>query len=143
MKVIKAYPPNFSAIAKVFPVKGKKGILYAWGDRIYNPDGVKVEQWLLDHEAVHGQRQLMGIVRHEYDGPVEAWWDMYLREPIFRLEEEILAHRAEWLSYVHHHNVPLALWEASQYLTSMAMRLSSPLYGSMISYDKAREVIRG
>lgn len=133
MKVIRAFPPNFSAIAKVFPIKGKPGILYAWGDTIYNPSDVKVTPWIRDHEEVHGKRQMsIGFL---YSG-TERWWTNYLVSPQFRLEEELLAHQAEYRSYVEHNSGGYG-----SYLDTVAHRLSSALYGNLITFHGARELI--
>lgn len=141
MKIIKAYPPNFSEIAKVFPVKGKQGILYAWGDRIYNPSGIAIPSYLVAHEEVHGKRQLevpfswSNLV--DKDAKVNAWWQAYIDHPEFRLQEEIPAHRAEFRAYrdARTSGVP-------NYLAMMASRLSGPLYGYLIGFDHALEIIR-
>lgn len=134
MKIIKAYPPNFSQLKKAFPfIVGRPGILYAWGDRIYNPSGVKVQPWLLAHEEVHGRQQ-----RIAYD--TQAWWEAYIRLPNFRLREELEAHRVEWKAYLSTfpENSP---FDPCPYLERMAERLSSPLYGNMISKAEAKHEI--
>jgi hypothetical protein len=125
MKVIRAYPPNFSELAKVFPIKGKPGILYAWGDRLYNPSGVKVTPWILAHEETHGSQQM-------HFGLDEWWWN-YINKADFRRIEEVLAHRYEWLAY----SGP----DPDAYLDMMSKRLSSPLYGRLLTYDAARRAI--
>lgn len=129
MKVIKAYPPNFSVLAKRFPIKGKPGILYAWGDTLYNPSGVKVTPWIMSHEEVHGGRQKRS--------GLDAWWDNYMKIPGYRLYEELLAHQAEWQAFLRYSNEP-----SSPYLDLIATRLSSPLYGSMVAYEDARLAIK-
>lgn len=140
MKVIRAFPPNFAAIAKAFPyVKGRQGIMYAWGDTIYNPSGVAVTPWVKDHEEVHGKRQCeLGLRGMPMDCNKAAaiWWNLYLSEPDFRLEEELLAHQAEYLSYTKHNSGGYG-----SYLDTVAHRLSSALYGNLISFNEARELI--
>jgi hypothetical protein len=125
MKVLKGYPPNFAALAKVFPIKGKPGILYAWGDKLWNPSGVAVTPWIMAHEMVHGDRQLgMGL---------EQWWQRYIDSAVFRYDEEILAHQAEWNAYTGP--------DAARYLDLISARLASPLYGHLLTYYEAREAI--
>jgi hypothetical protein len=124
-KIIKAFPPNWPALAKVFPIKGRPQIVYAWGDLIFNPSGVALPPWVLAHEGVHGERQkVMGI---------SGWWDTYCMDPDFRLNEEILAHRVEWGTY--------AGPKREHYLKVMAKRLSSPLYGSLVTEAEAVDLI--
>lgn len=133
MKIIRAYPPNFGAIKKAFPyVAGRPGILYAWGDRIYNPTGVSIVPWVRDHEQVHGESQM------RLGSSVKSWWDLYLHDPQFRLQEEILAHQQEWQTY---QKTKGTTW-GEDYLYLIAKRLSSPLYGSMTTYDEAVKAIQ-
>lgn len=132
MKIIKAFPPNFAELSLAFPIKGVPGILYAWGDTIYNPSGIKVPHQLVAHEEVHGKRQ-QDHWHSANVGAVDIWWGRYILDPAFRLAEEILAHRAEWRAY----EGP----DAEMYLERMAERLSSPLYGYLISRFDAREEI--
>ena len=131
MKVIKSFPPNFTKISKAFPVvKGKPGILYAYGSTLYNPTGITVAPWIVAHEAIHMSRQ-------EARG-VEAWWDMYLVDDKFRLFEEVLAHRAEYHAFDNWNHNPRKL---ARYLDVMAERLSGPLYGRLISKAGAMDLI--
>lgn len=133
MKIIKAYPPNFSLLSKHFPIKGKPGILYAWGDVLYNPSGVKVTPWVMAHEEVHGMRQLpMGL---------DNWWKWYIGDSPFRLAEELLAHRAEWQSFKTEHVFDPGVFRILNYLNTISTRLSSPLYGSLLSFEEAKRRI--
>lgn len=141
MKIIKAYPPNYVALTEHFPIKGKGGVLYAWGDRLYNPSGIKVMPWLMAHESVHGGRQLQRyLCTIPGYTPVENWWIRYVHNPKFRLNEEILAHRAEWEAYKNAIQNPT---QRQFYLAMIAGRLSSPLYGSLITpTEAANEITR-
>lgn len=123
MKIVVANPPNIEAIAAAFPIR--KGVIFCYGDTIYVPDGGDVSMSLQTHEAVHSFRQ---------GTQIEHWWECYIRDPEFRLAEEIPAHRAEY-SYVCAEIKDRN--KRSFRLMQMADRLSSPLYGSMISYQKA------
>lgn len=137
MKVIRAYPPNFSQIAAAFPVKGVPGVIYAYGDRIYAP-GSKgdLPSWILAHEEVHG-RQQKDNCPFCLEACVKDWWAEYITGYQFRLEQEIPAHRAEWQSYqsdgYDNHGY--------DYLDRIAARLSGPLYGNLISKEGAIEEI--
>lgn len=78
-------PPLFDLIAATFPVV--HGVLFAHAPAIYNPDRVGLAPELAAHEAVHIERQ---------GGDPEGWWKKYCADPIFRLNEEIPAHQAEF-----------------------------------------------
>lgn len=137
MKIIKAYPPNFVQIRTAFPqVVGRQGILYAWGDRVYNPSGVNVPWWLHEHEETHGKRQLEGFGSDllSEDTMIHSWWNTYIEEPDFRLQEEIPAHQAEWRVFK---SIRLNHKDQKTYLLRMAERLSGPLYNNMISLENA------
>lgn len=146
MKIIRAYPPNFVQIRTAFPaVVGRQGILYAWGDRIYNPSGVNVPWWLQEHEEVHGSRQLdpkaWGAQHFSEDHMIRTWWSAYIEDPEFRLQEEIPAHQAEWEVFK---SLMTNKKNQEMYLLNMANRLSGELYGNMISLqDAVSEITSG
>lgn len=126
MKILRVYPPNYLDIIKALPwVKGKNGIVYAWGDILYNPSMAHITPWLEAHEGVHGERQGAEILQ---------WWDRYLTDPQWRLEEEIPAHRAEWKRY---RKVTGSQAMKTRYLRKIADRLSGPLYGNLIDLPGA------
>ena len=129
MQVVNGYPPNFEDIAAVFPAARNPGVIFTYGERIYNPGGAPIQPKLKAHVAVHSQRQGYAV---------DLWWYKYLRDPAFRLEEELLAHRAEYRAFkgsCRDRN------EVSRALHDAAARLSSALYGNMISYMDARRFI--
>ncbi len=117
MKVLHLFPPNYPAINRAFNVRGKP-ILFAYG-AIYNPSRIKIPDHLMAHEAVHIARQ--------GDDPA-AWWERYIGDRQFRLDEEIAAHQAEC-----RHSPHLA--------EDIAQRLASPLYGSLIGLAEARQLL--
>jgi len=89
MSVIVARPPNFELILRAFPNASQPGVIFAYGDHIYNPSGEVIQPALMAHEAVHGRRQ------RELFTP-DQWWEMYVTDPGFRYNEELLAHVAEF-----------------------------------------------
>lgn len=118
MKIIKAFPPNYSTLVKAFPIRGRS-VIFAWGDRIYNPAGIVIGSELLAHEAVHGRRQ--------QEAGIDAWWERYIAEPRFRFDEEVLAHVAEV--------------RAGGRLDDVAEKLASPIYGRLIDAASARNML--
>jgi hypothetical protein len=121
MRVIRGFPPNIRKINQTFNVRGMN-VFFAWGDTIYAPMGGKLPPELMAHEEVHGRRQ---------NGDPAAWWERYLSDPGFRLQEEIPAHLAE----LEH------LGRPEHALRYIAERLSSTLYGSMVSFEDALEIL--
>lgn len=133
MKVYLDWPPNIEEIAAAFPhARSEWGVIFTYGDVIYNPHNVEISPELIAHEGVHCSRQ--GVDEIE----VKAWWKRYIEDPVFRLAEELPAHRAEYKRFCQRHRDGN---ERSRYLRVTATRLSSPLYGSLISEIEARQRI--
>lgn len=134
MKIIIERPPNFAEIARVFPMAYNHGVIFAFHDAIYNPFNNKIPPELLAHEAVHLARQ---------GGTVEgalAWWEKYMTDAAFRYNEELLAHRAEYQALI---EMNPARPFRRRAIKETAKRLASPLYGRMISVNRAMEDILG
>ena len=87
-------PPNFDQIVAAFPDAVNPGVIFAYGDTIYNPSGQVIPPALMAHESVHCKRQLETVGR-VLTGP-EAWWSAYTNDVDFRYGEELLAHVAEF-----------------------------------------------
>jgi hypothetical protein len=127
MEIVKnQYPPNYLDIVKVFPSARRPGVVFAYGDKIYVPSGNDISHHLKVHEAVHGIRQKeLGVA---------FWWEKYLTDKRFRYHEELMAHRAEYLSIIregaNRNQRRLAL-------KAIASRLASPLYGCGGGWSKA------
>lgn len=105
-----------------------KPVVFAWGMTIYNPTGAQLPRTLIAHEHTHGERQLAA-------GDVEAWWERYLTDPLFRLDEEIYAHHAEYQAFKRRHG------HRPRDLNMIAERLSSPLYGRLVTLEQAKHAI--
>lgn len=131
MRIIRGYPPNFSRIIDRFPfVSGRHGLLFAYGDVLYNPGGGLVTPSLMAHEMAHAdQQERMGR---------ERWWFTYLESTAFRFDEELLAHRVEYASFCETFSNP---GTRSSYLRRVADRLSSPLYELNVSSHEAARLI--
>lgn len=128
MKISYERPPMFDVIDRVFHVAGKP-IIFAWGDTIFNPMRIDITRELHAHEEVHGDRQGPDIV---------AWWERYIIEPSFRLAEELPAHHAEYRAFCKRHG---GATQQRAYLTDVADRLASSLYGGIITRAAARNAV--
>ncbi len=129
MNIVRGTPPNFREIVAVFPAAKREGVIFTWGDTVYVNGVPELNPQLKAHEAIHKQQQ-------ERMGGPQQWWDRYLIDPPFRLEEELAAHRAEYRTLKH-----IDRNQAARALDFIAERLSSPLYGGMISKQDARRAI--
>lgn len=81
-------PPNWDQILVAFPKADRRGVLFAYGEDIYNPSGVVIPRPILVHEYKHCAEQFqMGVTE---------WWDRYLIDDDFRYTEELVAHLEEY-----------------------------------------------
>lgn len=127
MKIVDDKPPNYAAIALVFPLPF--GTIFTYGDTCYNPDRVYMSPAIVAHERVH--------VKQQGKDP-EGWWLKYLTDPQFRYEQELEAHRVEWATatrYVKDRNKQLEL------VRPIAARLASSMYGNLVTSNEARKAI--
>lgn len=132
MIIKKERPPIWDAAVVAFPaVLNMPNVIFSWGDTIYNPGGATISPQLIVHESVHGKRQGRDI---------EGWWQRYLIDAEFRVQEEIPAHAAEYAAYCSLSGVTSA--QCRMYMHAVASRLSSPLYGRMVRYEEARRLIK-
>jgi hypothetical protein len=131
MKVVVGQPPNFKEIAAVMPTDGA---IFCYGDTIYSPQGGRLPSTLHAHEAVHSKRQ--GTTNES----IQAWWDQYLKDPIFRLNEEVLAHQAEYAEFC---RLNAKKGDRFHFLVNTAIRLSGPLYGTLVTFAEAKKLVRG
>jgi len=115
----------------------KREILFAWNDpihgpTIYNPARIyPIPQPLIVHELLHISRQ---------GSTVEQWWQKYIADPQFRLMEEIPAHVVEYGAWISTPGV--ARSQRRFILNQVAGRLSSDLYGGLITFAEAKRMIK-
>ena len=67
------------------------------------------------------------------------WWDKYLSDPQFRLSQEVEAYHVQYKKYC---NSQKDRNKQAQYLHSLAVDCSSEIYGTMIGYSDARNLIK-
>lgn len=127
MQIINARPPD--GIDEKLGVVGKP-VLFAYGAYIFNPKDIDIPPELEVHESVHGERQ---------GNDIAIWWERYIADPAFRLAEEIPAHAAE---YVERCKTLESRTQRRWFLNQLAKRLSGPLYGRLISLEKAKAAIK-
>ena len=131
MIIVRERPPMFAEIVKAFPEADSPGALFTWGNRIYNPSKANIPRELLAHEEVHHQRQ------GEEEAGIRAWWERYLVDARFRLDEELPAHIAEYKAF----RGGRSGYSRKGMLHHIADRLSGPFYGGLVTYQEAVELI--
>lgn len=129
MKVEVGYPPNYEAVAARFNIRSRD-VVFTYGQILYNPSGGDIPRHLMAHEETHARQQAkLGI---------EAWWELYLANDHFRLEQELEAYRAQYADL-----------QSGDYdrpyrrmvLAKISKDLAGPIYGSLITKDRAKELI--
>jgi hypothetical protein len=129
MKILIKNPPNIEYIRKF--LTPPKGVIFTYGDTIYNPDNGEVTGDIMDHEAVHSLQQVKL-------GP-EKWWDKYLNDKEFRFEQELQAYQVQ---YRHATQIIKDPNQQNRFLMKLASHLSSAAYGNLVGFDEARRMIQ-
>jgi hypothetical protein len=129
MNIKQGFPPNIKAIKKAFPFDANT--VFTYGDDLYIQDHEEKEvlPHLLVHEGVHTVQQ---------GTDPDAWWDKYIADPQFRLEQEIEAYRAQY-SFLKSHIITKG---HKKVLFKLASDLSSPQYGNLVTHIEAENLIR-
>lgn len=128
MEIITDYPPNYDKIAEVFPIKNRPGVIFTYGDTLYCPNGVDVPGHLMAHEQTHTKQQGKNV---------EGWWDRYLTDSEFRLNQEVEAYHNQYEYLRDNHNRK----DRRFVLNQICKDLASPIYGSLVTKEQAKELI--
>lgn len=129
MKIEKATPPNYAMIARVFGGSAIENACFTYGDTCYNPKGGELSPDLIAHEEQHVKQQ---------ENPA-AWWDQYLVDVRFRLEQEVEAYQAQYRYAVDHYD----RGTRRRLLLRISKDLSGPLYGKIVDRETAQKLIQG
>jgi len=127
LRIIKDFPPNYEAICEAFPiVRQRKGTIFTYGDACYVPYGGVLTYHLRIHELTHVRQQ-------EKIGVVE-WWNRYLIDHQFRLTQEAEAYGRQYRA--------MTKMEKVNNFHRIASDLASPMYGSIVTVDEAKQLIK-
>lgn len=129
VEIRKEQPPNIATLRNAFQLTGKE--IFAWDGVIYDPSDGGVSKSLIEHEKVHFRQQ------RAVGGP-EVWWDRYIVDPAWRLEQELEATAREYEVFSEDHGRA----QRRRLLDILARRLSSPMYGGMITKKAAKARIK-
>lgn len=122
-------PPIYDDCLRVFG-DVVNGAIFCYGETLYNPHNFQITKHLEVHEETHSKQQFaMGV---------EIWWEKYLKDKKFRLSQEIPAYQNQFKYIFDTKN----RFKAEQWLDKLATDLSGPLYGNLVSYDEAVELIQ-
>ncbi len=129
MKVVNAYPPNIEEIRRSFNIEGKS-VVFTYGDTLYAPNSSEISPDLMVHEETHAEQQ-------SHIGTY-VWWDRYITNPAFRLDQELEAYRNQYQWAVEN----LTRHYRRALLKRIAEDLSSDLYGNVIDTEEAIKLIK-
>lgn len=132
MEIVRRYPPNYSEIVEAIPQAAAPGVIFCYGDKIYAPGRGALTPALIAHEDVHRRQQLA------VGGP-GFWSRRYLTDIKWRYEQELAAHIAE---YRHDAGEWASRQQRRQALSIIAKRLSSALYGRLVTLDEAKRLLQ-
>lgn len=127
MTIKNEFPPNYAEIAEAFDLTGVKPV-FSYRPFLYNPHNCPIPDHLLTHELVHQEQQ---------QDP-KAWWNRYLEDRDFRLEQELAAYRAQYQfgkKWIKDRNTLF------RFLDALATELSGKMYGEIIGRDEALHLI--
>ena len=127
MKFSTSKPPIFDKLHKAFGVEWGKGLVIAYKDTIHHSQPLHPS--VIVHEQVHLNRQ---------GKDPDLWYENYIRNEKFRFGEELLAYHAQYdyLMDVIRDRNELAKWR-----WKLAVDLSGPMYGKVVSHKEAMKLI--
>ena len=128
MREVQEQPPFYDELGKTFRLS--EGTIFTFGDVIYNPSGNPISKPLYKHEEQHSKQQ---------GGNPKEWWARYIKDPDFRLSQEVSAYQVQYKESKKHIKDRN---ELHRYLRRLASDLSSPLYGDCISFSEAYDAIK-
>lgn len=102
-------------------------ISFTYGNTIYAKRDLSYG--LVAHEVIHVLQQM--------DIGKDIWWHIYMEDWLFRLEQELEAYRNQYRVY--QLNDPE---EAEIELDRIARDLSGGMYGDIVSFERAKEMIK-
>lgn len=132
VKIIVEKPPMWDEIVAAFNVVPVNAI-FSYGDCIYNPQGVELQDYLIKHEMTHFKQQ--GGTREG----AAIWWGKFLRDPKFRAEQEIECYGVQFYEMC---KLTGDRNKHAKILWDLASSLSGPLYDNCISHVEAMRRIK-
>jgi hypothetical protein len=128
IEIINEKPPICDRLHKRFGVKWDEGIIIAFDSKIYCKKEVDAQK--IVHEKIHlDEQKRLGN---------DAWWELYLTNDVFRLEQETMAYRAE-ANFIKKHVKNRE--HAAVFYRDIAKSFSSGVYGNIISQSEALRLI--
>lgn len=127
----KERPKIFDRIEATFGIKWDDGYCVVWGDVVHSKYDIAPD--LMAHEETHS-------IQQKTFGPA-VWWETYLTDPSFRLSQELEAYKVQ-IKYLHDHAEETTRDQRRFAFDFFAKQLSGETYGHLITYKKAKELLK-
>ncbi len=124
-------PQIYPRLKKQFGVNWSDGLIITYYPNIYWIGGNALPPEKVVHESTH--------LRQQAKYGVEKWWDEYLANPVFRLEQEKEAYINE-VNYIR--RTVLNRQERFKLIDEIARCLSGSMYGNLVTYHEAINLLR-
>lgn len=131
-KIICEKPPVYDRIREAGMNFNPSTTIFTYGNAIYNPANIDVSPDLFAHEHTHIRQQAAT------NGGPDGWWDRYLQDPLFRVQEEAEAYGVQYRYLCGKKNGRQA---QIRLLALLAGILSGPTYGHAVSFKDAVRMI--
>lgn len=128
MEIVFEQPPFIDKARNVFRLP--EGVVFTFGNKIYNPSKRRIDEHLYAHEAHHSEQQ--------GENPME-WWARYLKDPAFRASQEIPAYQ---LQYQSAKKISKDRNKLHAYLVLLAKDLSGEMYSDLMTFNEALDAIK-
>lgn len=118
-------PPVFDQCQELFGIDWASTI-FAYTPNIHAEDPKTLDDDIVEHEMVHIERQ---------NGDAQLWWERYLTDPQFRLEEELVAYRRQY--FYLRDNKKIDRNDLDKKVRAWSLNLSGRGYGFLTDYQTA------
>ena len=126
MNIKRKEPPNFQEIKLNLPIT--ENSVFCYGDTIYTLSKEPIPEDIIEHEQIHSKQQ--------GNDPAD-WWQTYLKDSNFRLEQELEAYVYQYKYAKEKHGSAAA----KMCLEELAQNLAK-CYNIEVDYHKAHSLIR-
>ena len=120
-------PPFINEVNEIFRLP--EGVIFTFGDIIFNPSHAPIDGALMKHEELHSQQQ---------GADPQRWWKRYLKDKDFRLSQEAAAYQ---IQYRELKKIVKDRNKLHTYLIILSKDLSGEMYGNAMTFQEAYEAI--
>ena len=132
-KIKHKLPPIWEKIQEAGMNPNPENVVFAYGDTIYVPSGRELVDHVIAHEGVHCERKT------EYEGCLDAWWNRYVDDAYFRIQEETEAYVVQYRFIC---KQTQDREQRNKFLIAFSSDLSGPMYGNIIGRGAAYRMIK-